>query len=312
MEFTVNVTTMEKTTTLPKSNTRNTDAKAEKAKRVEFVRDDGALNAYLADIKGAKTLTLSEEQGLAIRIQHGDKKAMNTLVEANLKFVVAVCRNYQYQGLPMGDLINEGNLGLIRAAKRFDGSMNFKFISYAVWWIRQGILTALAEQSRVMNISAGKITVMHKIGKASRKLEQTLGRTPSMGEVSETMGMTEMEVSECLQLASSPLSLSRPAGGEEDGNLEECLADTESPASDVPALKSLLTKNMTGLLNTLDEREAAVIKLYYGIGSQGTSTLSEIADRFDLTRERIRQIKEKALQKLRHPSRVKHLAPFRG
>lgn len=308
----MNVTTIEKTKILPKANARTADAKPEKAKRVEFVRDDGALNAYLADIKGAKTLTLSEEQALAIRIQQGDKKAMNTLVEANLKFVVAVCRNYQYQGLPMGDLINEGNLGLIRAAKRFDGSMNFKFISYAVWWIRQGILTALAEQSRVMNISAGKITVMHKIGKASRKLEQTLGRTPSMGEVSETMGMTEMEVSECLQLAASPLSLSRPAGGEEDGNLEECLADTESPAADEPALKSLLVKNMSGLLGTLDEREAAVIKLYYGIGSQGTSTLSEIADRFDLTRERIRQIKEKALQKMRHPSRVKHLAPFRG
>jgi RNA polymerase primary sigma factor len=283
-----------------------------RTKRLEFVKDDSALTSYLNDIKKAKNLTLAEEQVLAARIQSGDNTAINTLVEANLKFVVAVCRNYQYQGMPMGDLINEGNLGLIRAARRFDGSMNFKFISYAVWWIRQGILTALAEQSRVMNISAGKVTVMHRIGKASQKLEQTLGRQPTMGEVAEEMQITEKEVAECLHLASKPVSLKRPASGEEEGNLEDCIPDTNTLGSDDAALKTILSKNMVSLLGTLDEREQQVIRLYYGIGTQTTLTLNEISDRFDLTRERIRQIKEKALQKLRHPSRVKHLALFRS
>jgi RNA polymerase primary sigma factor len=278
---------------------------------LEFVRDESALTSYLSDIKKAKNLTLAEEQALAIRIQSGDNSAVNTLVEANLKFVVAVCRNYQYQGMPMGDLINEGNLGLIRAARRYDGSMNFKFISYAVWWIRQGILTALAEQSRVLNISPNKVGVIHKIGKASQKLEQALGRQPTMGEVADSMEISEKEVAECLQLASYPVSLNRPATSEEDGNMEDCIPDTHAAPSDDAALKTMLAKNMEGLLETLDEREQQVIRHYYGIGLQSTLTLSEIADRFELTRERIRQIKEKALQKLRHPSRVKHLAFFR-
>ncbi|MDB5051560.1 MAG: DNA-directed polymerase sigma subunit RpoD [Fibrobacteres bacterium] len=287
--------------------------KATRAKKLEFVKDDSALTSYLNDIRKAKNLTLAEEQALASRIQSGDSSAINSLVEANLKFVVAVCRNYQYQGMPMGDLINEGNLGLIRAARRFDGSMNFKFISYAVWWIRQGILTALAEQSRVMNISAGKITVMHRIGKASQRLEQTLGRQPTMQEVAVHMEMTEKEVAECLQLATKPISLNRPAGSEEDGNLvEDGIPDLNAPGSDDAAMKTILGKNMESLLGTLDEREESVIRLYYGIGLPNTLTLNEISDRFDLTRERIRQIKEKALQKLRHPSRVKHLALFRG
>ncbi len=288
------------------------DAKTIKNKKLEFVRDDGALTSYLTEIKKAKNLTLKEEQALASRIQSGDKSAIKALVEANLKFVVAVCRNYQYQGMPMGDLINEGNLGLIRAAHRFDGSMNFKFISYAVWWVRQGILTALAEQSRVMNISAGKVNVMHRIGKVSRKLEQSLGRQPTPGDIAEYMQLPEKEVIECLQLAGHPVSLNQPAGKEEDGNLENCIPDTEAENSDDAALKSILSKNMESLLGTLDEREDMVLRLYYGIGVQCTLTLNEIADRFDVTRERIRQIKVKALQKLRHPSRIKQLAAFRG
>lgn len=286
-------------------------AKPSRSKKLEFVKDDTALTSYINGIKKAKNLTLVEEQALAARIQSGDRSAINTLVEANLKFVVAVCRNYQYQGMPMGDLINEGNLGLIRAAQRYDGTMNFKFISYAVWWIRQGILTALAEQSRVLNISPNKIGVIHKIGKANQKLEQSLGRQPTMAEVAQEMEITEKEVAECLHLASHPVSLNRPASGEEDGNLEDCIADTNSAASDDAAMKTMLSKNMGSLLGTLDEREEQVIRLYYGIGVQSTLTLNEISERFDLTRERIRQIKEKALQKLRHPSRVKHLSFFR-
>jgi len=297
---------------LPKTSEETAPLKAVKSKNLEFVRDDGALTSYLTEIKKAKTLTLKEEQALALRIQSGDRSAIKILVEANLKFVVAVCRNYQYQGMPMGDLINEGNLGLIRAAHRFDGGMNFKFISYAVWWVRQGILTALAEQSRVMNISAGKVNIMHRIGKVSRKLEQSLGRQPTVADISGYMKLPEKEISECLQLAGHPVSLNQPAGKDEDGNLENCIPDTEAESADGAALKSILTKSMESLLDTLDEREQMVLRLYYGIGVQNTLTLNEIADRFEVTRERVRQIKVKALQKLRHPSRIKQLTAFRG
>lgn len=305
-------TRMSATDSLPKTPEETAPLKAVKSKKLEFVRDDGALTSYLTEIKKAKTLTLKEEQALALRIQSGDRSAIKILVEANLKFVVAVCRNYQYQGMPMGDLINEGNLGLIRAAHRFDGGMNFKFISYAVWWVRQGILTALAEQSRVMNISAGKVNIMHRIGKVSRKLEQSLGRQPTVADISEYMKLPEKEISECLQLAGHPVSLNQPAGKDEDGNLENCIPDTEAESADGAALKTILTKSMEGLLDTLDEREQMVLRLYYGIGVQNTLTLNEIADRFDVTRERVRQIKVKALQKLRHPSRIKQLTAFRG
>lgn len=282
--------------------------------KVEFVkdRDNDSLSLYLNDIKNVKTLTLKEEGELAVRIQQGDKKALQILVEANLKFVVAVCRNYQYQGLSMGDLINEGNLGLMRAAQRFDASMEYKFISYAVWWIRQGILTALAEQSRIMKISAGKVGVMHKIGKASQKLEQKLGRTPRLGEVAESMGLSELEVTECLQLASSPLSLNKPTPGEEEGSLEECLEDKETEGPDKRAIHSLLKQNIAGLLETLDEREQMVLRLYYGIGRESSETMEEIAQRFGMTRERIRQIKAKALERLRHPSRISRLSQFQN
>jgi RNA polymerase primary sigma factor len=290
--------------------------KTREAKSLDFIKDkdNDALSAYMSEIKGKKNLTLAEEQDLAARIKQGDKKALNALVEANLKFVVSVCRNYQYQGLPMTDLINEGNLGLMRAAQRFDASMNFKFISYAVWWIRQGILSALAEQSRVLNISAGRVGVMHKIGKVSQKLEQKLGRRPSQDELAAEMGMNEKEITECLQLASTPLSLS---GGyheesEEGGTLEECLRDENAVETDKSARQHLLGENMKELLATLDEREQSVLKLYYGVGTAMTYSLEEIAQRMGLTRERIRQIKEKALQRLRHPSRLRKLASFQN
>src|SRR5690606_14415373 len=207
---------------------------------------------------------------------------------------------------------NEGNLGLLRAAKRFDGSLQFKFISYAVWWIRQGILTALAEQSRIMKISAGKVGVIHKIGKASQRLEQRLGRPPRLDEVADEMKLTEMEVTESLQLASTPLSINKPVPGEADGILEDFLEDTESPGADKDAMHSLLKGNLNELLGTLDEREEQVLRLYYGIGRESSDTLEEIAQRFGLTRERVRQIKAKALERLRHPSRISRLNQYQG
>jgi RNA polymerase primary sigma factor len=279
-------------------------------KTVEFVKDTDAVTAYFNEIKKNANLTLAEEQALSKRIRSGDMSAVNTLVQANLKFVVAVCRNYQHQGLPMGDLINEGNLGLIRAAQRYDGNMNFKFISYAVWWIRQGILAALAEQSRVLNISAGRVTIIHKISKANQKLEQQLGRAPMQSELAAAMGMNEKEITECLQLATSPLSLTAQAPGENEGSLEECLKDENGAEADKEAMQFLLGQNLKELLSTLDEREQLVLKMYFGVGIPTAYTLEEIAGKLELTRERIRQIKAKALDRLRHPSRLKKLAAF--
>lgn len=286
------------------------EAPKSRKKGVEFVKDGDAVTSYLAEIKHTKTLTLAQEKALAERIQKGDKAALNALVEANLKFVVSVCRNYRYQGLPMGDLINEGNLGLMRAAQRFDGSMNFKFISYAVWWIRQGILSALAEQSRVLNISAGRVGIIHKIGKANQKLEQKLQRQPMLEEVAAEMGMSEKEVTECLQLASAPVSLTAQPQGESEGNVEECLKDDNAPSADKNALQFLLGENLKELLGTLDEKEQMVLKLYFGLGTPNSLTLEEISERMNVTRERVRQIKEKALGRLRHPSRLRKLSAF--
>ena len=232
---------------------------------------------------------------------------MNMLVQANLKFVVAVCRNYKNQGLPMGDLINEGNLGLIRAAQRFEAGLPFKFISYAVWWIRQSILTALAEQSRILNISAGRVGIMHKIGKANRKLEQKLGRQPQIADLAEEMNLTAQEITECLQLGSVPYSLDAPRQGDEDGSFGENLRDDRAEPTDGSAQRFFIRENIRSLIRTLTEREAKVLRLYYGIGSETTYTLEEIAEGLNLTRERVRQIKDKALERLRHPSRMKKL-----
>jgi RNA polymerase primary sigma factor len=278
---------------------------------LKFLGDDAGLAAYLREISTGKNLSLQEEAKLAVRIRAGDKEALNLLVQANLKFVVAVCRNYQYQGLPLGDLINEGNLGLIRAAKRFDETMNFKFISYAVWWIRQAILSALADQSRVINIPPSRVGTIHKMGKTSVKLEQKLGRAPTVTELSEAMGVTITEIHESLQLSSSPMSLDAPVKDGEDGRLEDVLEDPNAESPDRSTMAYSLREEMKEILCTLDEREERVVRLYYGIGLETTYTLEEIAQRFNLTRERVRQIKEKALKRLRHPSRLQKLMRFK-
>jgi RNA polymerase primary sigma factor len=249
---------------------------------------------------------------LSDRIRKGDNQAVKSLVEANLKFVVAVCRNYRNQGLSMGDLISEGNLGLMRAARRYDGSMNFKFISYAVWWIRQGILTALAEQSRVLNLSTSKVEVLRKIGKTNRKLAQTLGRQPSSAEVAKDVGITESEVDVCLYLANPSLSLSSQRAGEEEGGKEIGLPDPVGPKSDAAARSWMVAKAMRNMLGILPERESLTLKLFYGIGRENALSLTDIADRFGVTRERIRQIRADALRRLRHPAREGMLTALRN
>lgn len=279
---------------------------------LKFLGDDSGLAAYLREISQNRNLTLAQEAELARAIRAGDKDALNTLVQANLKFVVAVCRNYQYQGLPLGDLINEGNLGLIRAAKRFDETMNFKFISYAVWWIRQAILSALADQSRVINIPPSRVGTIHKMGKTSVKLEQKLGRSPTVGELAEEMGVAINEIHESLQLSSNPMSLDAPVKDGEDGRLEEVLEDMNVESPDKATVAFTLREEMKGILGTLEDREEKVVRLYYGIGLETTYTLEEIAQRFNLTRERVRQIKEKALKRLRHPSRMQKLERFKA
>jgi len=289
-----------------------TAKEAKQAKRLEFVEGGDRLSAYFREIKAIQGLTLAEEQALSVRIRNGDNLAVKTLVEANLKFVVAVCRNYHSRGLSMGDLISEGNLGLMRAARRYDGSMNFKFISYAVWWIRQGILTALAEQSRILNVPTGRVEVMRKIGKTNKQLTQKLGRQASSLEVAEGMGLTEREVDACLYLANPSLSLSRPAQGEEEGGYENCLPDSVQPGSDAAARSWVVAKAMQSMLGVLSERESLTLKMFYGIEREDTLTLTEIANRFGVTRERIRQIKAVALQKLRHPARERILNALRN
>ncbi len=264
----------------------------------------------MESIRNSKKLSRAEEREVADRIQMGDKRAINILVNANLKFVVSVCRNYRNQGLPFGDLISEGNLGLIRAAQRFDATKDFRFISYAVWWIRQGILVALSEQTRFLKVAPGRVHAVRKIGKTTRKLEQRLGRTPSVAEISEEMGLSAEKVTDFLQLAVKSVSLSTPAidGG---GGLEETLEDQAGVRTDDQADDFLLRKNTGLLLDTLDERKGEVLKLYYGIGSEMALSLSEIAGRLNLTRERVRQIKANALTLLRHPARAGLAATFK-
>ncbi|MEO7425271.1 MAG: RNA polymerase sigma factor RpoD/SigA [Fibrobacteria bacterium] len=263
----------------------------------------------MESIRNSKKLSSLEERALADRILQGDKRAVNLLVSANLKFVVSVCRNYRNQGLPFCDLVNEGNLGLIRAAQRFDGKKEFRFISYAVWWIRQGILTALSEQTHFLRVAPGRSTLMHRVAKARRKLEQHLGRMPVVEEVAAVMDMAVSKLSECMQVAASPVSLS-VAGTEDAPSLVESLVDENGASTDAEAMATIRRKRMLDLLSGLDERKAEVLRLYYGIGSEIALPLTDIAARLNLTRERVRQIKVSALTQLRHPLRMKLAGTF--
>jgi RNA polymerase primary sigma factor len=277
-----------------------------------FISEESSLALYLKEISKNKTLTLEEEAVLAVKIRQGDRRALERLVKANLRFVVSVCRNYQNQGLPLSDLINEGNLGLIRAAKRFDEKKNFKFISYAVWWIRQAILQALAEQSRIIKLPLNRVGTIHKIGKTQSRLEQKLQRLPNIEEIAQELQIEEEEVQETIKIGNTHMSLDAPLQQGEDAKLIDMLQDENQERPDHGVLDISLQGEIDKTLDTLSEREKEVVKLYFGIGEDTAHTLEEIGQRFNLTRERVRQIKEKAIRRLKHCSRSKRLKIYRN
>ena len=255
-------------------------------------------------------ITPDDEVSLAKLIRKGDQEALEKLTKANLRFVVSVAKQYQNQGLSLADLINEGNIGLIKAAKRFDETRGFKFISYAVWWIRQAILQALAEQSRIVRLPLNRVGTLHKIGKISSSLEQEFGREPSPDEIARELELTELEVSDTLKISNTHLSLDAPFSVSEDNSLIDVLEDEMQPPPDENLLDDSLKIEISRALNSLSPREAEVINLYFGLNHEKALTLEEIGARFGLTRERVRQIKEKAIKRLRHTSRSKSLRAY--
>jgi len=276
-------------------------------------RESQSLDKYLQEIGKVELLTPDEEVELARRIKQGDQIALGKLTKANLRFVVSVAKQYQNQGLSLGDLINEGNLGLIKAAKRFDETRGFKFISYAVWWIRQSILQALAEQSRIVRLPLNRVGALNKIGKAFSKLEQEFEREPSPEEISEVLeNMSEDEISDTLKISGRHVSVDAPFVQGEENRLLDVLENDAEPNPDNELINESLSKEVERALSTLTQREAEVIRLYFGIGVEHSLTLEEIGEKFDLTRERVRQIKEKAIRRLRHTSRSKGLKTYLG
>jgi RNA polymerase primary sigma factor len=277
---------------------------------LKYRDEDRSLDLYLREIGETPLIPAEEEVRLAKQIKQGNKLALEALTKANLRFVVSVAKQYQNQGLSLADLINEGNIGLIKAAKRFDETRGFKFISYAVWWIRQAILQALAEQSRIVRLPLNRVGTLHKIGKISSSLEQGLGREPSPDEIARELDLSEMEVSDTLKISNSHLSLDAPFSVSEDNSLIDILEDEFQPAPDEELLDQSLKLEIEKALDTLTAREAEVISLYFGLNHEKALTLEEIGARFSLTRERVRQIKEKAIRRLRHASRSRSLRAY--
>ncbi|MBL1213001.1 MAG: sigma-70 family RNA polymerase sigma factor [Ignavibacteriae bacterium] len=275
-------------------------------------RESQSLDKYLQEIGKVDLLTPDEEIDLAIKIKKGDQLALERLVKANLRFVVSVAKQYQNQGLSLGDLINEGNLGLIKAAKRFDETRGFKFISYAVWWIRQSILQALAEQSRIVRLPLNRVGALNKIGKAYSNLEQEFEREPSANELAKELEMDISEVSDTLKISGRHVSMDAPFAQGEDNRLLDVLSNDSQPTPDFTLMSESLKNEIERALSTLTEREAEVIKLYFGLNKEHSLTLEEIGEKFNLTRERVRQIKEKAIRRLRHASRSKNLRAYLG
>ena len=268
---------------------------------------DRSLDLYLKEIGRTPLITAEEEIELAIEIHKGNNKALGKLVKSNLRFVVSIAKQYQNQGLSLADLINEGNLGLIKAGKRFDEEKGFKFISYAVWWIRQSILQALAEQSRIVRLPLNRVGTLHRIGKAHSNLEQKFGRSPSCREIADKLDIATDEVNDTLQISNSHLSLDAPFTDGDSNSLKDVIEDNRAPSPDTELLNSSLSVEIEKVLSTLTEREAEVVSLYFGLNRERALTLEEIGDRFSLTRERVRQIKEKAIRRLRHTNRSKNL-----
>lgn len=275
-------------------------------------RETASLDKYLQEIGKVELITADEEVELAQRIKAGDQRALEKLTKANLRFVVSVAKQYQNQGLTLPDLINEGNLGLIKAARRFDETRGFKFISYAVWWIRQSILQALAEQSRIVRLPLNKIGSINKINKMYAFLEQENEREPSPEEIAQRLDMSVNEVKESLKNSGRHVSMDAPLVEGEDSNLYDVLRSGESPNPDRALVQESLRIEIERALETLTPREADVVRLYFGLGDYQPMTLEEIGETFDLTRERVRQIKEKAIRRLKHTSRSKILMTYLG
>jgi RNA polymerase primary sigma factor len=276
------------------------------------IRANQSLEKYLQEIGEVELLSTEEEIELARLIKSGDAAALEKLTKANLRFVVSVAKQYQNQGLSLGDLINEGNLGLIKAAKRFDETRGFKFISYAVWWIRQSILQALAEQSRVVRLPLNRVGALNKIGKAFSNLEQEFEREPSPEEIAEQLDMTAFEVTDTLKMSGRHLSMDAPFSQGEDNRLLDIIHNDRAPSPDHGLMEESLRKEVERALQTLSRREAEVVRLYFGLNREHPLTLEEIGEKFNLTRERVRQIKEKAIRRLRHASRARSLKSYLG
>jgi RNA polymerase primary sigma factor len=276
-------------------------------------RESKSLDQYLQEIGKVDLLTPDQEIELAIRIKKGDKKALEALTKANLRFVVSVAKQFQNQGLSLGDLINEGNLGLIKAAQKFDETRGFKFISYAVWWIRQSIMQAIADQSRMVRLPLNRVGSLSKIGKAYRDLEQEYERTPTTTELASILDMSADDVAYALQISGRHVSMDAPFSGDDDKNsLIDVLPNDQQPSPDGQLMTESLKNEVANILSGLTEKEAEVIRLYFGIGGERSATLEEIGERFNLTRERVRQIKEKAIRNLRHSPQSKKLKAYLG
>ncbi|HEX8515786.1 MAG TPA: RNA polymerase sigma factor RpoD/SigA [Bacteroidia bacterium] len=275
-------------------------------------RESASLDKYLQEIGREELINADEEVILAKKIREGDQAALEKLTKSNLRFVVSVAKQYQNQGLSLPDLINEGNLGLIKAAKRFDETRGFKFISYAVWWIRQSILQALAEQSRIVRLPLNQVGSLNKINKAFSKLEQEFEREPSAEELSELLELPQDKVADTMRVSGRHVSMDAPFVNGEENSLLDVLVNHDSPRADNGLLNESLQREIERSLSTLTERERDVVKLFFGIGVNHGLTLEEIGAKFDLTRERVRQIKEKAIRRLRHNSRSKLLKTYLG
>lgn len=275
-------------------------------------RESQSLEKYLQEIGREGLINAEEEVKLARKIREGDQIALDRLTKANLRFVVSVAKQYQNQGLSLPDLINEGNLGLIKAAKRFDETRGFKFISYAVWWIRQSILQALAEQSRIVRLPLNQVGSLNKISKAFSKLEQEFEREPSSDELSTLLEIASDKITDTMRVAGKHISMDAPFVNGEDNSLLDVLENSDSPRADNLLMSESLQQEIERSLNTLTDREREVVILFFGIGMNHGLTLEEIALKFDLTRERVRQIKEKAIRRLRHKSRSKLLKSYLG
>ena len=274
-------------------------------------RESASLDKYLQEIGKEDLITVEEEVELAQRIKKGDQEALEKLTKANLRFVVSVAQQYQNQGLSLPDLINEGNLGLIKAAEKFDETRGFKFISYAVWWIRQSILQALAEQSRIVRLPLNQVGSLNKINKAFARFEQENERTPSPEELANVLDLPKEKVSDTLRVSGRHVSVDAPFSDGEDNNLLDVLVNTDSPNADRGLINESLSTEVERALATLTDRERDIIRYFFGIGCP-EMTLEEIGEKFGLTRERVRQIKEKAIRRLRHSSRNKFLKSYLG